>query len=171
METRKKTELFLFLLISTALLASGARASLNAIAVATGYFIYIRAKEYRPLVLFSSISFILIAVWIIEIAVKKFFLSYIRADTISLLGGRLLIWPIAIDLIKAKPIFGYGFGVEEKVITTSGIFFPGQLVIQKKFGYYAHNSYLGMLIQLGIVGFTIFFIPLFVLLVKELSLK
>ncbi len=52
--------------------------------------------------------------------------------------------------------------MEEKIFPLRYVIFP------KRFGGYIHNSYLGMTLQLGILGFIIFFSPLFILLFKEL---
>ena len=165
LETRKKSALFLFFLVLAGLLLSGTRGALNATVFALGYFIYVRSRKYRPLVFFTSISFVLIFIWITETLVKKFFIVYIRAESIPVLGGRLEIWPIALDLIMDKPIFGYGFGVEDKLIGLK------KIILYKHSGAYVHNCYLGMMLQLGIVGFIIFFGPLFILLFKELFSK
>ncbi len=165
LETRKKSALFLFFLVLAGLLLSATRGALNATAFALGYFIYAYSKKYRPLVFFGSISFVLIFIWITETLVKKFFMVYIRAESIPILGGRLEIWPIALDLIMDKPIFGYGFGVEDKLIGLK------KIILYKHSGAYVHNCYLGMMLQLGIVGFIIFFGPLFILLFKELFSK
>jgi len=162
LETKKKFALFLFILILLALFFSAARGSLNATAVALGYFIYARSKKYRPSVFFFSMSFILIFIWIVQIFIKEAFMHYIRSESIPILGGRLEIWPIALNLIIDKPIFGYGFGVEDKLIGLK------KIILLQHAGTYVHNSYLGMLLQLGLLGFIIFFIPLFILLFKEL---
>jgi O-antigen ligase len=162
LETKKRSALFLFVLILLALILSGARGSMNATAVSLGYFIYVHSKKYRPLVLFSSVSFILILIWTIEIFTKKFFMAYIRAENIPVLGGRLYIWPVALELIAEKPIFGYGFGTEEYLFILKKHTMMGFQV------YLTHNSYLGMTLQLGILGFILLFVPLFILLFKEL---
>jgi len=164
LETRKRTSLLLFFLILLALLLSGARGSINATVMALGYFIYIRSKKYRPLLFFALMSFALVMLWVIEILIKEFFKAYIRVETIPILGGRLEIWPVALTLIMNKPIFGYGFGTEDKLIELK------KIILRQHVGAYVHNSYLGMLLQLGIIGFIIFYIPLFILLFKELFL-
>lgn len=161
LETRKGTSLFLLILIVVGLLFSAARNSMNAAVVSIGYFLYARAKGQRLLLFLSVASFFLFSYWVIEVLLKNFFLSYIRSESIPVLGGRLEIWPIALNLILDKPIFGYGFGVEDKLIALKGI------VLHKHSGAYVHNSYLGMLLQLGLMGFVIFFAPLFTLLSKE----
>lgn len=165
LETKKRAALFFFFLMLLGLFLSASRNSINASVIALGYFIYIRSKKHRPLIFFSSISFILMLVWVIQSSAKLFFHAYYRPETISSIGGRIQIWPIALNLITLKPILGYGFGVEDKIFTFKHAVPLGQYVS------YVHNSYLGMLLQLGIAGFVIFFIPLFILLFKELFSK
>lgn len=175
LETKKKSTLLLFIMMLIALLFSVARASMQAAAMGLGYSIYRRSKKYRPLIFFSMVSFILILFWVIEIAIKESFKGYIRAETIPALGGRLPIWALALNSFMDKPIFGYGFGTEERIIPLRGNVFiiegTVKFFIDKRFGVYAHNSYLGMLLQLGIVGFILLYTPLFILLFKELSLR
>lgn len=162
LETKKRTVLFLFFFMLTGLFLSASRNSINASVIALGYFIYVRSKKYKPLIFFTSVSLILILVWVIQTSAKLFFHAYYRAETISSIGGRIGIWPIALNLITLKPILGYGFGVEERIFSFKHAMLAGQLAS------YTHNSYLGILLQLGIAGFALFFIPLFILLFKEL---
>ncbi|OGX15732.1 MAG: hypothetical protein A2166_03130 [Omnitrophica WOR_2 bacterium RBG_13_41_10] len=166
LETKKKSALLFFLMILLGLLFSAARGSLNATAFALGYFIYASSKKYKPFIFFSLTSFILILGLVIETFIKQYFMDYIRSENIPILGGRLNIWPVALDSIIDKPIFGYGFGVEDKILGLKNVIF-----LKQHAGISAHNSYLGMLLQLGLFGFIIFFIPLFMLLFKELFLR
>jgi exopolysaccharide production protein ExoQ len=165
-EHKNNITLLLFLLMIVSLFLSGSRGSLQAALVSLGYFIYTRQKRYRPLVFFASLTFILILFWIIETIATAYFRTYIRADSIPELGGRLQIWQVAVSLIKESPIFGHGFGVENKIFALK---FSSR--IAKSQISYVHNSYLGMLIQLGIVGVILFYLPLFLLLFNELTRK
>lgn len=162
LETGKKSALFLFLLISLSLLFCGARGSLNATLFALGYLIYARSKRKNPFALFATLSCVLIFIWIIETSAKEFFKTYIRLESIPILGGRLEAWQAGVNLIMDKPLFGYGFGVEDKLFGLKKIMF------RRHAGAYVHNSFLGMLLQLGLLGFIMFFVPLFILLFKEL---
>src|SRR3989339_1545546 len=161
LETGKKSALFLFLLISLSLLLCGARGSINAALFSLGYFIYARSKKNNPFAFFATVSGVLIFIWIIETLAKEFFKTYIRVESIPILGGRLEAWQAAVSLIMDKPLFGYGFGVEDKLFGLKKVMF------RVHSGAYAHNSFLGMLLQLGLLGLIIFFVPLFVLLFKE----
>jgi O-antigen ligase len=110
-------------------------------------------------------TFILILAWIMQSLAGQFFRVYFRIESIPTAAGRFEVWPLALDLISDKPIFGYGFGIEDKLLGLKGF------VLHEHPGGYFHNSYLGMMLQLGILGFIIFFGPLFMLLFKELSLR
>lgn len=162
-EAKKMTPLFFLMLLGLILCAS--RNSIAATIISLGYFVYVRSKKYKPLIFFFSLSFILIIYWAVETLIRHLFHSYIRTETIPTMGGRIDVWPRVLDLIRNKPIFGYGFGVESKILALK---YP---IILGKFGSYAHNSYLGMMLQLGIFGAILFFAPLFILLWKELFLK
>lgn len=165
METKKRSSLFLFVLILASLMVSGARGSINAAVISLGYLAYVRLGKNKPLFLFFSLSIVFILIWVIETLIKTAFKSYMRIESIPILGGRLEVWPIALNLIMDKPIFGYGFGVEDKLIALN------KIVLHKHAGAYMHNSYLGITLQLGILGFILLLVPLFVLLFKELAVK
>lgn len=165
LETKKKITLFFFFLMLLSLFLSASRNSINASVIALGYFIYMRSMKNKPLILFTSISSVLVLVWVIQTSAKLFFHAYYRPETISSFGGRIGIWPIALNLITLKPILGYGFGVEDRIFSFKHVAPLGQFVS------YVHNSYLGIMLQLGIIGLVIFFTPLFILLFKELFLK
>ena len=166
LETKNKITLFFFLLMLISLFLTASRNSINASVIALGYFIYTRSMKKRPLIFFSSMSLILILVWFMQTLAREFLHTYYRSGSIFSIGGRIEIWPMALNLIAEKPIFGYGFGVEEKILHLKNIILRNQLG-----GAAVHNSYLGIILQLGIVGFAIFFIPLFILLLKELFSK
>jgi len=164
LETKKRTAKFFFFLILASLFLSASRNSINAAVISMGYFVYIRSRKYRPLIVFLSMALVFTLTWSAKTVAKKFFFDYYRTESIPTIGGRMQVWPLALDSIKDKPIMGYGFGVEEKIFALK---YP--MIRRQVGGYYMHNSYLGMMLQLGIVGFIIFYSPLFILLFKELS--
>lgn len=163
--TKKKTALLLFFLMLTGLFLSASRGSLNAAIIGLGYMIYASTKKQKPLLFFVSLAFIFTLIWIIETLAMQFFMRYIRTETLPTGAGRFEVWPIALKLISDKPILGYGFGVEEKLFGLQHI----KLFMHP--GGYFHNSYLGITLQLGILGFILFFGPLFILLFKELFVR
>lgn len=62
-------------------------------------------------------------------------LLFIEGDSITLDAGRGLIWEAAINLIKQKPIVGYGIGYFETIN-----------------GLYSHNLLIDAILQFGIFG-------------------
>ena len=58
-------------------------------------------------------------------------------------NGRLAVWETALAQANLRPLLGYGFGTEEKVFVERSWFFTGD---------YVENSYLGLYLQLGLLG-------------------
>jgi hypothetical protein len=73
----------------------------------------------------------------------------------SLLGssGRLDAWRGALHQVALRPVAGHGFGTEGTVFVNRYFFFAGNL---------PENSYIGLLLQLGIAGL-LWFVAVFVL--------
>lgn len=71
----------------------------------------------------------------------------------SLIGssGRLGVWGHALEQALARPIAGYGFGTEDKVFVDRYANFEG---------HYVESSYVGLLLQLGVIGLGSFFLIL-----------
>ncbi|RIV34997.1 O-antigen ligase family protein [Flagellimonas lutimaris] len=80
-----------------------------------------------------------------------------RSDT----NTRILLWMSAWDLIKEHPIIGIGAGGSHRVLyETLAI---KQQHYDRRVRFHAHNQYLQVLLDLGILGFLIFFLSLFFL--------
>jgi O-antigen ligase len=62
--------------------------------------------------------------------------------------GRLLLWEDAIDLIRKRPIFGYGTGSNRQVLLEKFKKVGHTLFLEKR--YNVHNTYLELLLQGGI---------------------
>lgn len=90
---------------------------------------------------------------------------YLRLKKFVLLGGRLEAWIAATQLISAKPWSGYGFGTEKLLFHRAGYIFMFHE------GAYAHNSYLGLAMQLGILSPLLLFIPLLYMFLTELAAR
>lgn len=65
----------------------------------------------------------------------------------SLLSGRNVIWENLVELIKLKPYFGYGSGVNPRDFIESDLS--------------AHNMYLHITLQVGVIGLSLLIIFLF----------
>jgi hypothetical protein len=58
-------------------------------------------------------------------------------------SGRVAEWKGVLKQVKQRPLLGYGFGTEERVFVDRWYYFEGGT---------AENSYLGLLLQLGLLG-------------------
>jgi hypothetical protein len=78
-------------------------------------------------------------------------------------SGRTVAWKIGLQYLVERPLRGFGFGNEELLMPSRGIV-EGQMVF---FGFYFHNSYLGLALQVGLIGFVLFYLPLGALAAAE----
>jgi hypothetical protein len=58
-------------------------------------------------------------------------------------SGRVAAWRGTLQLIRERPLLGYGFGTEGRVFVDRWYYFQGRT---------PENSYLGLLLQLGVLG-------------------
>lgn len=65
-------------------------------------------------------------------------------------SGRVFAWLSAIRQGLACPVFGYGFGTEQAVFVDRFYFFQGA---------FTENSFVGMFLQLGLVGLLLMVVP------------
>jgi hypothetical protein len=72
------------------------------------------------------------------------FPSLSRSGVSDIASGRVAAWAGALQLIKGEPLLGYGFGTESKIFVDRWYYFESDL---------PENSSIGILLQLGIVGF------------------
>ena len=81
-------------------------------------------------------------------------------SSVDISSGRTMLWSRAFSLFKEHPVFGIGWGNFRNHLTdTFNVFNDGQLSN-------AHNNYLQLLCETGIVGFLLFVIPLFYILYR-----
>jgi O-antigen ligase len=108
-------------------------------------FIIAEAKsKFKIIAFFSGIVFL--AVLVIS-SNYEFFSLFIekRINGIESGGGRFEVWGNALELFYKKPLFGYGiFSFVDLSNNVYGI------------AKYAHNTYLEVLVETGLVGFVIF---------------
>jgi len=79
---------------------------------------------------------------------------------------RIMLWASAIELIKENPIIGIGAGNSDKRLYE--VFAVKRQWFDKFEKYHAHNQYLQVLLDIGILGFIIF-LALFYFLISELN--
>ena len=68
---------------------------------------------------------------------------------------RLLLIRYGIDLFKEKPIFGYGL--------------DGYRIVTPLTGYYAHNNYIEIMVDLGLIGLILYYWFPIKLLIKSIK--
>lgn len=156
---KNRKYLLLTFMFIIAMLFTGKR-MLLAIAIVMLLFSLFSDKDVKFILrgTFIIILFIVIvAVFIMFIpAAKITFERFMSTDTYEGLNGRKDMWLAAVSMFKNKPLFGYGYGSYQSI--TGSI-------------YEAHNSYLQLLGELGIVGCLIYgyiFISILVKSVKNL---
>tara|TARA_R100001377_G_scaffold67576_1_gene42880 strand:- start:427 stop:1656 length:1230 start_codon:yes stop_codon:yes gene_type:complete len=69
--------------------------------------------------------------------------------------SRMARWQVAVEKVLEKPFFGYGTGMEMTVLKEAYIENEMFFSFEKK--YNSHNQYLNYLIELGLMGLTVFF--------------
>jgi hypothetical protein len=77
------------------------------------------------------------------------------------LGGRLPVWRAGLAYLSERPWLGYGFGTEEFIMKLHGF-------NEASYGNRFHSAFLGLALQVGIVGAIIFYMPVLVLAWMEL---
>jgi O-antigen ligase len=124
---------FAYLLLRAGFLKS---AGILVLAGAVGYFVY--GLDLKRPVQESAVN--------VE---QRWSLEKLRTGS-----GRTEAWEAAADMIKKRPLLGHGFGTEELVYESRDWSF------QEHSGAYIHNAYLGILFQMGVLGFVLLFLPL-----------
>jgi O-antigen ligase len=108
-------------------------------------FRWITWKLVASAMIFLIILFA-VALWANDKSLSLILGGFNQTDTVQSLGGRAEIWRSAVQMIKERPLLGAGLG-------TFGVNFPrftlwdGQLIAEA-----AHNDYLQVLCDTGIVG-------------------
>jgi len=161
--------LLVFVLLS--LFLSGSRSGLLGSVIGGGYYIFMTKKKYRIPTVFLSLLIIIVMFTFGDI-IQRQLGSYLRISGLFrgttelniVSSGRVEKWKTMVSLIKKRPLLGYGFGTEDLLFRHFGLKFETP-------GLYAHNTFLGMAVQMGVLGFILFFSPLFYLLFRSSKTK
>lgn len=81
------------------------------------------------------------------------------------LTGRVDLWPYSFEMFAKSPMIGLGIGSFNKYLDLHGVLIGGT-----KWTYYGHNIYYEFLGELGIIGCTLLFGALLMIIVKTVSL-
>lgn len=89
--------------------------------------------------------------------------SYIKNEITST-GIRLVLWENSLELIKESPIFGYGIGDIQDLLSQQ-MKSNGFLVLAERKSN-CHNQYLQFLLSFGLIGLAFFIITIFYFFIK-----
>lgn len=72
-------------------------------------------------------------------------------------AGRVDLWNVSVALVKENPVFGYGFGQLSRLVPPNLLLTPGsRLLGEFRPGVSAHNTWLDVIGDLGLIGLGIF---------------
>ncbi len=115
--------------------------------------LFIRSRKLSLIV----VSFVLVGISIVAISNNSRFTSILHANQVGQVDNtdnigythRIEIWSKSVEVIKNRPLFGYGIGDSVNTIDWSN---EGKR-------YNAHNQYLELLIEGGLLSLVLFFGP------------
>jgi O-antigen ligase len=147
--------LFLFCTVLFMHTLSGSRASLvtSILGFFLWYLIINRANLYS-LAKILSLALIILSGVVLLLQYRPASLKREAAD-ITNLTGRTEFWQGCIQLVKERPITGYGYGVGGKIWSDPRFYKAGQFLWSGSARASLHNGYLSMAIGLGFAGLLI----------------
>jgi O-antigen ligase len=143
-----------FLTCIALVILSGTRSAISAILLAFTFIAITRMHSFSiNMLLGAALTFFISVVLLIgEVyGLPKIIQTYLRVESLTIGGGRFEAWNVAWDLLRQRPWTGYGFGTEDMLFEQFGVQFL------RHGGAMVHNSYLGLSVQIGILGAVIFF--------------
>ncbi len=90
-----------------------------------------------------------------------------RIQHITTLSSRTEKWMAGLQYLIQRPLLGYGFGTEDKLFAYHGV----QENLYVRTGSYLHNAYLGLALQLGLIGALLLYLPLLILFVNTVRIS
>jgi hypothetical protein len=90
-----------------------------------------------------------------------------RTVDVTTLAHRTDKWRMGLEYFLERPLQGFGFGTEDRLFAYHDV----NPQNYQQSGAYMHNSYLGLVLQVGIVVAALFYVPLACLLFNELWTK
>lgn len=157
---------------------------LGAISVLLLWLLFVRPKKYKLWMLTFTLLFIFVSGFLfyvqkdnpamVEYKAKFEKIVNIREELTrdSGLTDRIAIWKAAVDILKDRPLLGYGWGIEKFKKLTHQEKFREQWKIKRPYVYdlffqrneflLPHNIFLDVAIQSGLIGVTLFITFLFI---------
>ena len=168
---------FPVLIIFTAIIISGARTPLFAGIILLLYYLICRSryKGVEMLMIYGIATIVISAILLLSIfflqssLFNKLYESLTTSTGAGITSYRTnLLWPLFIEKIFASPIsllIGNGWGSEEALLlhkSSQSIFFERLWVGT------AHNAYLGLTYQIGLIGSLLTFVPLWTIVINQI---
>lgn len=153
------------LIVSAALMMTGKRTLFIIPLVGIIGFTLLFSKNHKVMAALSVTLIVIILILVAYAFIPQVSLIFDRllADNGDPLSGRELLWGYAIQMFLSAPIFGVGF-----LSFNAYAFQRGFLYYGEPWRFQAHNVYLQVLAELGVVGFIIL-VCLFTILILGLA--
>jgi len=157
---KQNNDIYSFIIMFLGMMLTGSRAALVLVLFTFLFFFF--GKMINKKIFVSAIVFI-ISGFLFCLMKFNSILSLLRLDSGN--NGRTEIWESAINVIKEYPIFGCGYGAlqMESIKYLKGDI--NNLAFQATLGN-AHNLFLGISAEVGLIGLFILLILLFYVLIK-----
>ena len=154
---------FVYVVILLTLFMSGSRSSIIAVVI---FSIFNYFNKMSPILGIIMFLFILVSYRLIEDNLKSILLSfglgnYFRLETIETGSGRIVAWAFAWKEIQNNFFFGRGFSYTDYVFEWNYI-----ALNNKGHNGNAHNSYLTLWLDTGLVGLVFYLIALLTTFIK-----
>ncbi len=150
MSSRRKLFLFLLTIVSV-LLARSATSLVLLLVVVFAYFSSSKLIRKRNKILILPTILIALALFAFAISYAEVVFSLLGRD--ATLTGRTEFWSYLLNVHRQKPVFGYGYN---SIMEYEEVVAPLREFVYTKFTS-SHNSYLDIILNLGWVGFSLFF--------------
>jgi exopolysaccharide production protein ExoQ len=159
-----------FILSCITLIGSKSTTSIivSAFAIFIWYILFAYINKLKPIyffLIFSLMIIIVFGIWLYLTNNIEFVFNIFGKD--STFTGRTYIWDAVLQFIRQSPWLGYGYGA----VWTGQDYGIGS-DIASAINYYAvgaHNGYLELLLEIGIIGTTLVFLALMTTLYKLLN--
>jgi len=117
------------------------------------------AKRRKYILVSASLSALLIAGILYSNTFRERYITELTTDLSpaqkgEIIDSRLARWSVIADLIKKKPVIGYGTGAEVGLLHYA--FFNNKLYNSFLHNLNAHNEYLSFLVKSGIIGLLVY---------------
>lgn len=141
------------LLAVVCLLLTASRTTMIALIFCIMLFYYLRLNKVNKARLFIVFMVLTTFIYFLFPVFSSYFSRDGGADLTSF-TGRTFIWDVTIELIQRRPLFGYGVGSSVTIL-------PLNILDIGFKASHAHNMYLQVLLSVGIIGFGVFFLLIF----------